>query len=81
MEIRLIGFKSSLLTPYVSNLNMISLYQLLSKAFKITSLTSIVGTQSKEELILWTIDSNCEMQESPGKNPDHHFVKTWFLWK
>ena len=56
---------------------MIPSCQTLSKAFEIsknTPLASKVGSQSKEKLISWTIDSNCEMQESPGKSPDLHFV-------
>ena len=63
---------------------MIPSCQTLSKAIEIsknTPLTSLVGSQSKEELISLIIDSKFEMQESPGKNPDWQFVKNLFLWK
>ena len=33
-------------------------------------LTSIVGSQSKDELISRTIDNNCDIHESPGRKPD-----------
>ena len=46
-----------------------------------TLLTTIVGSQSKDELISCTIDNNCEIHESPGRKPDWHFVKSWFWWK
>ena len=64
------------------NLNMIPSCQTLSKAIEIsknTPLTSLVGSQSKEELISLIIDSKFKKQESPGKNPDWQFVKKLFL--
>ena len=35
-----------------------------------TLLTTIVGSQSKDELISCTIDNNCEIHELPGRKPD-----------
>ena len=43
-----------------------------------TPVTSIVGSQSKEEFISWTIDNNSKIHESPGRKPEWHFVKGWF---
>ena len=40
-------------------------------------LTSIPGLQSKDKFISFTIDSNREIQESPGKKPDLQFVKVY----
>ena len=37
---------------------------------------SCMGSESSEELILWTIDHNCQMQESPSKKPDWHLVNS-----
>ena len=33
-----------------------------------TPVTSIVGSQSKDKFISWTIDNNCKIYESPGEN-------------
>ena len=44
--------------------------------YKNTPLTSIIGSQSKAELITCATGNNCEMQESLGKNQDWHFVKS-----
>ena len=33
-----------------------------------TPVTSIVGSQSKDEFISWTIDNNCKIYESTGEN-------------
>ena len=41
-----------------------------------TSLTSIVGSQLKDEFISWTTDNICEIHKSPGRKPDRHFVKS-----
>ena len=59
--------------PYVFYLNRIPSCHTLSKALEMsrkTPLTSIVGSQSKDELISCTIDNNCEIHESPGRKPD-----------
>ena len=71
-------FKSSPPMPYGSSLKRSPSYRTLSNALDIsrnTPLTSIVGLQSKEEFISWTIDNNWKMQESPGMKPDWIFVK------
>ena len=47
----------------------------MSKALEMsrkTPLTSILGSQSKDEFISWTTDNNCEIHESPGRKPDWH---------
>ena len=64
---------TSPLTPYVFNLNRIPSCHTLSKALEMsikTTLTSIVGSQSKDELISCTIDNNCGKHKSPGRKPD-----------
>ena len=51
----------------VFNLNRIPLYHTLSTALEMsrkTPITSIVGSQSKDEFISWTIDNNCKICES-----------------
>ena len=61
------------LTLYVSNFNRIPSCYTLSKAleiFKKAPITSIVGSQSKDEFISWTIDNYCEILKSPGRKPD-----------
>ena len=70
------------LRVFHENLNEIPPCQTLSKALEISKnilLTSIVGSQSEEEFVLWAIDNNCETQETPGRNPNLYFFKTSFL--
>ena len=54
----------------------------MSKALEMsrkTPLTSIDGSQSKGEFISWTIDNNCEINESPGRKPGLAFCKNMIL--
>ena len=64
---------------YIFNLHRIPSCHTLSKALEIsgkTPLTSIVGSESKDKFILWTIDNNYEIYESPWRKSDWHFVKS-----
>ena len=40
-----------------------------------TPLSSIVGSQSKNDSISRTIEDSCEIHESPGRKPDWHYKK------
>ena len=49
------------------------LNRISSKALEMsrkTPLKSIVGSQSKDEFISWTIDNNGEIHESHGRKPE-----------
>ena len=61
------------LTPYGFNSNKIPSCHTLSKALEIsrkTPVTSIIGSQSGDEFISWTIENNCEINKSPEEKPD-----------
>ena len=51
------------------------------KISKRKPLTSILGLQSRDKFISGTVDSNWEIRESQGKQPDWTFVKSSFLLK
>ena len=63
---------------------MVPSCQALSKAFDIskkTPLTSAVGFSSKAVWILWIIDNNWAIHESPRRKPDWEVVKSLLLRK
>ena len=69
--------------PYVFNLNRILSCHTLSKALEMsreTLITSIVGSQSKDEFISWTIDNDCKIHESSVRKPHWRFFKSWWRW-